>query len=339
MSEQRADGTPDEIALREAAAWMVRLSAPDADAAEREALRRWLAEHPRNVAAMDLVERTWHAAGLLEGTPGVLAERARARRLRVATAADTPHGRRTWLAPAAGAGGLALAATLALALFPPVNYGLQTSHRTALGQSLETSLPDGSRVRLNTDTELRVAYGWTGRRLELARGEAEFIVAHGDLRPFTVTVNGIEVRATGTVFTVRDTGEGTRVFLLEGGVQVRDGDRGGVLAALRPGDRAVLGPAGVVALGPADAEAERAWRAGQLLFRNTPLAEALAEFARYTHVDVQIADPLRTLSISGMYRTTDLTAFLDALTRIHPVAWRQVGPGRVLLEPAAASAP
>lgn len=337
MTESQPGTSSDETALRDAAAWMVRIAAPGSGAADREALRRWLAEHPRNLAAMDLVERSWRVAGDLERTPGIQAERARARRLRLATAADAPRRQRLWLAPAAGAGALALAAALALALFPPVNYGLGATHRTAMGQSLETSLPDGSRVRLNTDTELHIDYGWLGRHVALTRGEAEFVVAHGDPRAFTVSVNGIEVRATGTVFTVRDTGEGTRVFLLEGGVRILNDEDDRTLAVLRPGERAELDRSGIVALAPADAAAERAWLAGQLLFRDTPLPDALAEFARYTHVDVQVAPPLRELSVSGVYRATDLQAFLDAVSRIHPVGWRQIGPGRVVLEPGVAS--
>ncbi len=93
---------------------------------------------------------------------------------------------------------------------------------TAVGAQRELPLPDGSRVVLNTETEIAVAYTPAERRLELRRGEAHFIVTKDSARPFVVSVDGVAIRAVGTTFNIRRRGDTADVLVTEGRVRVLD---------------------------------------------------------------------------------------------------------------------
>lgn len=329
--------TTDEAALATAANWLSRLTGGAATSADWDRFTEWLYASPRHMAAMDLIEQGWRGSGELAERPAILAERRRARGLRVAGPQTRPSRTpwRPWATALAGAGTLALVGLVLATLFPPANYGTSRTYASARGQQLDAQLPDGSLMRLNTDTRVTITYGWFGRDLTLDRGEAEFTVAHGDHRPFTVSDGRLSVRATGTIFTVRDLPGGMRVFLAEGGVQVRQQEAGQVLGQLTPGQVATVTDGGRIQVAAADLTAENLWREGKVAFDGTPLSAALAEFSRYSPVAVELRPGLETLRVSGMYRTTDLVPFLNAVSRLHRLRWEQTAPGQLSVEPAA----
>lgn len=78
----------------------------------------------------------------------------------------------------------------------------QTLYATAIGQQQTLDLPDGSRLYLNTNSQVRVDYqpGW--RNIHLLQGEAHFDVAKHTARPFRVYAGRGRVEAVGTAFTV-----------------------------------------------------------------------------------------------------------------------------------------
>ena len=81
-------------------------------------------------------------------------------------------------------------------------------------------LADGSRIVLDASTEVTVRYTAAARSLALVRGQARFDDVHDPLRPFTVTVDGRKVVATGTAFDVNLIGSELQVTLLKGHVVI-----------------------------------------------------------------------------------------------------------------------
>jgi transmembrane sensor len=71
-----------------------------------------------------------------------------------------------------------------------------------------------------------------------------------------------------------------------------------------------------------------------VVFDGTNLAGALAEFERYGPARVSVDPRVAPFTVSGAYRTSDLSAFLAALPAIHPVRVRRSGDGSVRIEPA-----
>jgi len=71
---------------------------------------------------------------------------------------------------------------------------------------------------------------------------------------------------------------------------------------------------------PNQMDASLSWRSGYLVFHDSPLAEAIAEFNRYTSRPIVIDDPtLATLKIGGRFRFTDSEAFLWLLQSGFPI--------------------
>jgi transmembrane sensor len=211
------------------------------------------------------------------------------------------------------------------------------TYRTRIGERLTVTLPDGSVATLDTDSELRVAYSANERRLNLARGQALFEVAHGRPAPFRVDAAGQEIVAVGTTFNVRIDGRHVRVALLEGHLTVRpihNANAGAASAqvAMRAGETLDALPAGTVAVRPADVAQMASWRGGDLIFNDTRLADAVAEINRYTRRPIEIEDAaIGALRISGVFRTNDPERFSRAMSEVLPVELSRRSDGALAL--------
>jgi transmembrane sensor len=214
---------------------------------------------------------------------------------------------------------VALAATWAL-------LPQRGSYRTEVGGMQRVSLADGSRITLNTDSEVRVALDDRERHVRLDQGEAFFQVAKDASRPFIVGVDGTRVIAVGTAFSVRRNGDEVLVVVTEGEVKIESTNRGpvhvpaGNLARTRR-DQITLQPQAAVEL-----DAALSWRTGFLVFRETPLTVAAAEFNRYNARKIVVADAgVGSIRLSGKFRSTQHDAFIRLLEAGFPVRVQQAG--------------
>jgi len=299
---------PDDQALEAASHWVAVLKRGEPSVRDRRALKAWLARDAANAAALDLMLEVWDGLEPLK-------HRAEGM-VRTPAKAKSPRQSRRPALIWAPVGGLALAG-LAVAAFLFAPPSVQT-YTTGLGEMKSIALADHSTVWLNTDSRLSVSLSPLGRQLKLERGEGEFKVAHEALRPFIVSTVNASVRATGTDFSVRAEADGSRIVLVQGRVKVSGGD-GGQIADLRAGTTLVAPLKGPFRLSKADADADLAWRRGQLVFYERPIGEVVQEFARYTGVKVRFADEaVSQTRISGAFRATDFKAFLrDVATLYH----------------------
>lgn len=213
---------------------------------------------------------------------------------------------------------------------------------TRRGEKLDVTLPDGSAITLNTDTDLDVVFDGRQRTVEVLRGQAFFNVAKDPLRPFVVVAGGKQIVAVGTAFDVRLDKERVEVLLVEGRVVVEDVTPAGSVAPppvaaeasihLSPGETLVATDQAVVHRAAPEAERLLKWRDGLIEFDDTSLAEAVAEFNRYSAQTVRIEDSrLAELRISGVFRTNSQRKFLEAVTSLHPVAIEYRGPDEFAL--------
>ncbi len=206
------------------------------------------------------------------------------------------------------------------------------AYETAHGEQRAWRLPDGTTLRLNTDSAATVDFSAKERLVDLLRGQALFEVAHDPRRRFRVAAGGAELIAVGTQFDVYRYGQTVQLTVLEGRVAVFSSGHApppgngralpaGTLA-LTPGQRLrVVG--GVIAglpskVGLHDAEA---WLRGQIAFEQRPLGEVAAQFNRYARVPIEIDDPaLRTIPVSGVFQATDSESFVAFLRTLSGVA-------------------
>ncbi|OEZ90809.1 fec operon regulator FecR [Janthinobacterium sp. HH106] len=196
------------------------------------------------------------------------------------------------------------------------------SYATARGQRLAVALPDGSKLQLDTATQLHVTVYRQRREVRLAQGEALFQVQSKQGQPFDVLSGPLTVTVVGTQFAVRNTlaqdGQ-LRVAVQHGHVRVAgarqeqvdltagqgvSSDAGGRLSAV-----ASLAPGSVAP-----------WRDGRITFDNVPLGAALAEFERYGDTGLLVRDPaVARLRIGGSFSLTQLDRFAAALPQLLPV--------------------
>jgi transmembrane sensor len=240
----------------------------------------------------------------------------------------------------------ALAAVLVLvALAAVIFYSLQITLSTGKGERLSQTLDDGTRVQLNTDTHIRVRYGTRRREIVLESGEIYFNVVKHEPRPFVVVAGDRKVVATGTSFMVRrDDGSVTplTVTLLEGVVAIGPNGTGGSLrprgasetTLLKEGERVRFRRDGPGLLDRPPLDSVTSWRRGQLIFANTPLTEAVAEFNRYSLTRITVRSPeAAAIQIDGTFRTEDSLSFIQAVALAHHMGFEVQG-DELILEPA-----
>lgn len=234
-----------------------------------------------------------------------------------------------WTLPAlAGEFALACCALLAFFIADPAGWlhspSYQQEFRTAYGERRQVILPDNSLLELNTNTVATGKLYKDKRSVQLVQGEILFNVEGRQGTPFFVEMESGTVRVTGTQFNVRrQHSDAFAVGVLEGSVEVETGPwwrRKTV--ALGAGDAASSPEEGRINVqNDADVESTVAWRDGKVVFRGTPLAEAVKEVNRYTQHKLLVADAKAgRLRVSGVFSIDDPAAFIEALPRIVPVA-------------------
>jgi transmembrane sensor len=300
----------------EAAAWIARLESDDRNGSTDAGLQDWLRADPSHAAAFERATELW---AMLPGAALCSGASADLRR--------SPRPRIRVMQPF-----YALAASVLLLLSVGAGWWLVTrpdGYATRLGEQKVATLEDGSRIALNTDSEVEVRYTADARRVELDRGEAMFEVTPNHARPFIVTAGDRQVRALGTSFIVRRTAAGMVVTLIEGKVSVTDIRPAKAVARatiLTPGERlTATGDAPPMIDQPA-IDAVTAWRRGQAVFTDTPLSAAVAELNRYGGPHIAVDDPhLAALRISGIFATNDTSEFAAAIAALHGLRVERTG--------------
>lgn len=305
-------------AEQEAAAWFARLNTLSIPSQALEEFQAWRRD-PGNDAAYERIEAVWASAGRLADQPdtarAVAEALARGRRRRRFGKLAAPRARIAY-------GALAMAAVATLAVTLVVGRG--ETYRTGVGEQRLVSLADGSRLRLDTDTQVRVKLSGEAREIALVHGQAFFDVAPDPARPFVVRANDLAVRAVGTQFDVRRLGAEVRVTLVEGEVEVTDKSLAQTWR-LSPGE-GLAGHGDPAPPKPVDVDEATSWTQGRLIFRATPLAEAAAEVNRYSRRKVVVdAAALHQAPINGVFEAGDTQAFVSAVSELFQL---QVVPGK-----------
>ncbi|MDH0302740.1 MULTISPECIES: FecR family protein [unclassified Pseudomonas] len=308
---------PDPVG-EQAAMWFARLQDAPQDTALRASLQQWLAQHPRHGEEYARLEQLWRAVDFVPRQRlEALCQPEPVRQL--------PRRRLLRQALAAGVTVVALGLGWTGWQYRQLNY--QDTLSTVLGERRQVELPDGSRLELNSSTQVQLMFSPGQRHVRLSQGEAMFIVAHDSGRPFVVSTAQGEVTVTGTRFDVRQDPNSTRVSVEQGSVRVQGAAES--LAQLGAGQGSHIDAQGKVAAPYAiDANAVTAWRRGKLVFDDAPLSEVVAEVSRYRARPLHVAPgKVAGLRLSSTFSTDDPDALLRALPSILPVAVKQRADG------------
>jgi transmembrane sensor len=317
----------DEARRAEAAEWLVRLQSSDLTENQALAFDAWLSESPENIQAYDAalgVTFEIEAAG-----PRIAFDLRRLPAPRPQLA-GRGTSRRGWMI----AGGLAAAATIAVAVMPSGLFnGPPQNFTTAKGEHRTVTLADGTKVDLNAGTRMTVTLARHERRVSLPEGEAVFDVAADHSRPFLIAAGDRTVRVVGTRFDVRRRDGQLSVTVDRGVVEVRPNeDAPGRAFRLRPGQRLDhaqgAADAQIRAVEPADV---LAWRTGRLIYRDQPLGDVVADLNQQYARQISLEDPsLASTRFSGVLVLDDQDAVIRRLALLAPLRALPSGRGVTL---------
>ena len=192
---------------------------------------------------------------------------------------------------------------------------------TGIEKTRAVTLQDGSRIMLDRNSRLRIAFTPQARDVELLAGQAHFEVAKDPHRPFRVRTESAEVVAVGTMFDVANLPARTTVTLIEGRVNVRTLSGAAraepKIEALVPGQQLGIASDGqfldkkVVKIANVTA-----WQRGTIVLDDMPLPDALAAMNRYSTTQIVIRETgLQTHRVSGVFRIGDVDTEAIALER------------------------
>jgi len=297
----------------EAAAWLARLHGPGRTRNTERGFRRWLTEHPAHAAQFERATDVWAETG---GVPF--------------------DGWRRFRTPGRSIGRRRLGWSLALGVAACLALALWTEHilgraivSTGVGEQKTIELADGSWVTLDTNSRIVVHYGPRTRTVILRYGEAYFQVVHNPRRPFVVRAGNRKVIDVGTSFVVGRgmMGNGSlSVTVIKGRVAVAPlgvADRvpkvpEPKILLVTAGTRLLLRPNALPTVEAVPAAQATAWLRDELIFNDTPLAEAARQFNRYNRRRIVLGAPeLQTLRVGGVFRFSAARSFVRAVAEAH----------------------
>ncbi|MEM9262402.1 MAG: FecR domain-containing protein [Pseudomonadota bacterium] len=327
--------------LRTAHDWRHRMGRLQTSRAEREAFDDWLAADPRHAELYDRAVTFYEAMGALEADdlgPRVLRQTARERwylfKVRMASLL-APLTSRSGVAAAGLAGVAVFGLVLIVAIFyvanpPASDLAITAQYETAIGETREFSLPDGTVVTLGAASAVETAFAGDARTATLTAGAAVFDVASDAQRPFTVEAGDLRAKVLGTVFDVTRSGDLVRVGVAEGRVEVRYpvvvGDaaigvtaRKDVAAGEQIAARASEGLGDVLNV---NVDTVGAWRNNTLYYQGERLSDLVADANRYSEDRVVIEGDVALVSnyrVQGSFKADDIDGMLTVLSEVYPV--------------------
>ncbi|MGG4605089.1 FecR family protein [Paenalcaligenes sp. Me131] len=323
--------TPDNLnasELRERAVhWFTRIRSGDATPDEVEACQTWRQEDPEHERLYRSVEFFWDASSQLPQ------ERLRAI---LAKPDQKPSKRRVFTRRQFGLGlaTVCAAGVVAAVALPNLLHGealYRASIATSQGERREVALPDGSRLMLNVNTRIDVAFYERQRVIELISGEVFSVVESDVQRPFIVQAGNTEVEVTGTRFDVLYEHDEVSVSVESGSVAVTSGEWWSRdKQQLKGGQYVAIGRDGASKVEQVQVENITAWLEGKIVFDNAPLERVVAEMNRYLPQSARLDAPqLRDYRVAGVFNVNDPDAMISALPAIAPVQVYRLTDGRI----------
>lgn len=199
------------------------------------------------------------------------------------------------------------------ALATQIDQTHEQVYRTAIGGRETLKLADGSQIELNTNSVLRLTYGKDARRAVLEHGEAYFQITHDASRPFTLEAGNHRVTDVGTKFLVRSSNGALEVAVTDGMVRLEGTDKQEKQQLLKRGDVIVISRRSAdLTHKPVQKLAdELGWRRGVLIFENTTIAEAAAQFNRYNMKKIVVTPSVAHIAIGGTFPSNNVETFTE----------------------------
>lgn len=217
--------------------------------------------------------------------------------------------------------------------------GVRVEITAGKGVRKEIKLPDGTQVRLNSESKLSYQMDMQShkQRNVVLTGEAFFKVAHDKERPFLLKTNNLAIKVLGTEFNVKDYPDDakTETTLMEGSIELTINGRSDQKFLLKPSEklalvenknksaakdnRSVLMIENIspVKVGNTEYIEEISWTENKFVFQNESFEELLPKLERWYNVRIVLEDPkIRSYRFTGIFINEDITQALEAMQLI-----------------------
>ena len=204
---------------------------------------------------------------------------------------------------------------------PPVQI------KSTVGMTTSTTLPDGTRVWLNSNSSLCYPVRFGNTREVTLDGEAFFEVAKDNGRRFLVNAGKLQIEVTGTQFDVEaysDRGPEVRTTLVSGSVKLHCPDASGYIhtVPICPGEQLCYNSETFrLSRHVSDPALTTAWKDGKILLDNTSLEDALRVIGNRFNVEFMVRNQsLLANRYTGAFSGQTLEVVLEHFkrtTRIH----------------------
>lgn len=196
------------------------------------------------------------------------------------------------------------------------------------GAEFQLILPDGTKVWLNSDSELKYPNVFNAKTRQVyLKGEAYFEVTHSEHQPFIVKAGDCAIRVLGTAFNVSSyAGEKQIVTtLVKGKVAYAAGNNRGELT---PGEQCIYGKETQKAkVQKVDVNRFISWKNGLFIFDHATMEELGKQISRWYNVEVIFPDDAaRLISFTGaMERYKPVSYLVQLLNETNTVDCRLEG--------------
>jgi transmembrane sensor len=287
----------------------------------------WIARSTAHAAAYEEALRTWRDLAAMRDNEQYRALLGKPT-LRERIVNGVPGQR--WFAAAAGVAAIAAFMWVAISLDALPFLHRPTQVATQMAEVRETTLPDGTRVVLGAQSQLSFEVTEKVRRATVVGGDAYFAVAHDAARPFTVSIDDVQVRVVGTQFEIRRRSGEVSVAVAEGTVDVSRTNAAAV--RLHRGEAVTAGESAQLSVHPVEPADIAAWRSGRLLYDNAELRDVVADANRYARSRIVIADAqLESLRVTTSFRASQVEGMIDTLQAVLPLVAERQADGQIVL--------
>lgn len=184
------------------------------------------------------------------------------------------------------------------------------------GQRSEMTLYDGTKVWLNSGTELKFPLVFHGsQRKVLVKGEAFFDVAEDKTKPFMVNAGQMDIEVLGTRFNICAYPDDQELYatLEEGKIRAVNSGTGEEVSLL-PGTQATLNlNSQKFNVQQVDTRLYTSWKENMLRFENAPFAEVIKRMERWYDVKIHMDEQINT---GERYTMTIKTESLREMLRL-----------------------
>ncbi|EGK01292.1 FecR family protein [Dysgonomonas gadei] len=200
-----------------------------------------------------------------------------------------------------------------------------TTIETRQGQKMQMTLPDGTKVWLNSGSKLTYAGDFNrSERIVNLEGEAFFNVTKNQSKKFKVRTSGVDIEVKGTSFDVSAYNDDREisVSLLEGKVVITD-KTGKYMTDLNPDELAIISRQNLkYTLFKDDANTYRSWTEDQLIFYNEDIYEVAKKLERWYGINIKLVNPNEKQKYTFSVKTESLRELLELFNKLTPIDYK-----------------